>query len=283
MRARQRKKQKITPSLYPNQMKIRKKTSKINPVEHLSEQNNPLCFENGLSQKASLLKERNEIKQPEKKKSSLKTYFFTGILVTAPVAITGYLTYEFIKYIDNLVAGFLPSAYNPETYLPFSVPGIGVVIMFLFFIFIGMLTSGYVGRFIVRIGDGIISKMPFISEFYGALKKLFETLFGTDKTAAFRKAVLIEYPRKKLWTIAFVTGEVYEKIRKPIGLEADDSISIYVPTTPNPTSGFLLFVSKKEVIPLEMKVEDAFKLLISTGIVLPEKESSALLKKHKDT
>lgn len=285
MRENQKKKQKTTPSLVSGKNKAQIRVETCNPdinnllSENLPTQNTPKSPDETQSRDTPFSQDQaNGPKQPEKQKASLKTYFFTGILVTAPVAITGYLTYEFIKYIDDLVAGLLPPAYNPETYLPFSVPGIGVVMMFLFFIAIGMLTAGFVGRFIVRLGDRIISKMPFISGFYGALKKLFETLFGTDKTAAFRKAVLIEYPRKKLWTIAFVTGEVYEKIRKPLGLE-EDSISVYVPTTPNPTSGFLLFVSKKEIVPLDMKVEDAFKLLISTGIVTPENTKQTVPKK----
>jgi len=213
-------------------------------------------------------------KEKTTKKASLKTYFLTGVLVTAPIAITGYLAYVLLTYIDSWVSRILPPAYNPGNYLPFSVPGLGVLLLVFFFILIGMLTAGLFGRLFVRFGELLISKTPFISGFYGAIKKLLETLLSPDTNTAFRKAVLVEYPRKGLWTIAFITGDVYsssaEKINQKEG--KDERVSIYVPTTPNPTSGFLIFVKTSDLILLDMKVEDAFKLLISTGIVTPGKK-----------
>ena len=202
----------------------------------------------------------------EKTKHTLKTYFFTGILVTAPVAITLYLGLELFKWVDSSVVHFIPAKYNPETYLPYGLPGLGVLVLVLALILIGMLAVNIFGRWLVGIGQKIIERIPVVSGIYSALKKLFETLLGQGGTSAFRKAVLVEYPRKGVWTIAFLTAPVYEGFKK---LLSNDMVTVYVPTTPNPTSGFMLYVPKKEVKELDIRVDDAFKMVVSTGIVTP--------------
>lgn len=202
----------------------------------------------------------------EKNSHPLKTYFLTGILVTAPVTITFYLAIELIRYIDNTVTGLIPEKYNPEMYLPYGIPGLGVALLVTFLILVGMLTANFIGRALMGWWQKTIDKMPVISGIYNALRKIFETVLGNDRTVAFRQAVLIEYPRKGLWTIAFVTGPVYKGVQKHI---SDPLIAVYVPTTPNPTSGFLIYVPKSDVIELDMGVDDAFKTVISTGIVNP--------------
>lgn len=202
----------------------------------------------------------------EKKKHTLKTYFFTGILVTAPVAITFYLAIELFKWVDSAVVRFIPVKYNPETYLPYGLPGLGVLVLVLALILIGMLAVNFFGRWLIGLGRKIIERIPVISGVYSALKKLFETLLGQGGTTAFRKAVLVEYPRKGVWTVAFITAPVYTGFQK---LLPNDLVTVYVPTTPNPTSGFMLYVPKKEIKDLNMRVDDAFKLVISTGIVTP--------------
>ena len=204
----------------------------------------------------------------EKPKHTLKTYFFTGILVTAPVAITLYLAIELFKWVDSSVVRFIPEKYNPETYLPYGLPGLGVLVLVLTLILIGMLAVNIFGRWLVKIGQKIIERIPVISGVYSALKKLFETLLGQGGTNAFRKAVLMEYPRKGVWTVAFLTAPVYEGFKD---LLPNDMVTVYVPTTPNPTSGFMLYVPKKEVKELDMRVDDAFKMIVSTGIVTPSK------------
>ena len=204
----------------------------------------------------------------EKSKHTLKTYFFTGILVTAPVAITLYLAVELFKWVDGSVTRFIPEKYNPETYLPYGLPGLGVLLLIVALVLVGMLTTNILGRWLMGIGQRIIERMPIISGVYSALKKLFETLLGQGGTSAFRKAVLVEYPRKGVWTIAFLTAPVYEGFKS---LLPDDMVTIYVPTTPNPTSGFMLYVPKKDIKELDMRVDDAFKLVVSTGIVTPSK------------
>lgn len=204
----------------------------------------------------------------EKAKHTLKTYFFTGVLVTAPVAITLYLAVELFKWVDLSVVRFIPAKYNPGTYLPYGLPGLGVLLLVLALILIGMLAVNIFGRWLVGIGQKIIEKIPVISGVYSALKKLFETLLGQGSTSAFRKAVLVEYPRKGVWTVAFLTAPVYEGFKK---LLPNDMVTVYVPTTPNPTSGFMLYVPKNEIKELDMRVDDAFKMVISTGIVTPSK------------
>ena len=204
----------------------------------------------------------------EKKKHTLKTYFFTGILVTAPVAITLYLAVELFKWVDSSVVRFIPAKYNPETYLPYGLPGAGVLLLVVALILVGMLAVNIFGRWLMGLGQKIIERIPVVSGIYSALKKLFETLLGQGGTSAFRKAVLVEYPRKGVWTIAFLTTPVYEGFKD---LLPNDMVTVYVPTTPNPTSGFMLYVPKKEVKELDMRVDDAFKLVVSTGIVTPSK------------
>ncbi|MHC8509456.1 MAG: DUF502 domain-containing protein [Rhodospirillales bacterium] len=195
----------------------------------------------------------------------LRAYLFAGILVTAPVAITFYLAWVFIDFIDTRVTSLIPAKYNPETYLPFAVPGFGVVVLFVALILIGMLTAGILGRMAVRLSEQLLRRMPVIRNIYSAVKQILETVLA-QKSQAFSEAVLIEYPRKNLWAIAFITAETSGEVNSRL---EDETVNIFLPTTPNPTSGFLLFVPKKDTIPLSMTVEEAIKMVISGGIVTP--------------
>ncbi len=197
----------------------------------------------------------------------LKTYLFTGILVTAPIAITFYLAVQLFSYIDTNVTALIPERFNPGTYLPYGLPGLGVVLLLIFLILVGMLTANFVGRTFMLLGQRLIEHMPIISGIYNAFRKIFETLLGSGKNTAFRQPVLIEYPRKGLWTIAFLTGPVYKGIQNKVD---EALVSVYVPTTPNPTSGFLIYMPKKDVIPLNIRVDDALKTILSMGIINPD-------------
>lgn len=201
------------------------------------------------------------------KKHTLKTYLFTGLLVTAPIAMTFYLAIKLFLYIDSRVTALIPAKYSPE----YSLPGVGVVLLLVFLILIGMLTANFVGRALMRFGQGLIERMPIISGIYNAFRKIFETLLGTGKNTAFRQPVLVEYPRKGLKTIAFLTGPVYREIQE---LSDETLVSIYVPTTPNPTSGFLLYVPKKDITPLNIGVDEALKIILSMGIINPDDKPS---------
>lgn len=219
-----------------------------------------------------------KVKKNKPPKTTLKTYFFTGIIVTAPVAITLYLAFELISYADRLVTGFIPANYNPNNFLPYGIPGIGVVLLLVFFTVVGMLTANFMGQALIKLGYRIINRMPFISGVYNAIRKIFETILGPDKNKAFRQAVLVEYPRRDLWTIAFLTGPVPTQIKQKI--KDKTLISIYVPTTPNPTSGFFLYVPAKDIILLDIPVEEALKMILSTGIINPTEKQKKSRKRN---
>ena len=195
----------------------------------------------------------------------IRGYFLAGVLVTAPLGITGYLAWVIVKFIDESVTPLVPAPYNPETYLPFSVPGLGVLILIIILTLIGGLTAGLLGRWLLHTGERILNRMPVVRSIYSAIKQIFETVMG-QQSNAFREAVLVEYPRRGIWAIAFITGVTEGEVQN---LTEQETVNIFLPTTPNPTSGFLLFVPKDEVVPLDMTVEEAIKMVISGGIVTP--------------
>ncbi len=199
--------------------------------------------------------------------SKLKSYFLTGVIVAAPVAITVYMAYHLVIWINGATSRLIPQQWKIGDVVPYAIPGCGLFLLIVALIFIGMLTTGYVGKFFVRLWEKIIRKMPVVSSFYSLMKQIFET-FLSQKSRSFSQVVLVQYPRLGLWTIAFVSrdqtgGEIAQKT-------GQDFVSVYVPTTPNPTSGFLIFVPQKDIIKLDMSVEDGIKYVLSCGIVTPE-------------
>lgn len=198
--------------------------------------------------------------------AKLRAYLFTGILVTAPVAITFYMAYKFILWVDRLVNQVIPPQYSLDQYLPFTVPGLGLVILLVALTLVGMFAAGFMGRFLLKLGEWIVYKVPLVSSVYSVLKQVFETFFSS-KTQAFSKVVMLEYPRKGIWILGFVSsdlqGEIKRKTPKPM-------LNVFIPTTPNPTSGFLIFVPKEDCIELDMSVEEGLKFVISGGLVEPK-------------
>jgi uncharacterized membrane protein len=220
------------------------------------------------TQKGQALADPAPAKKPEGQMglmARLRAYFFAGILITAPISITFYLAWLFISFVDARVTPWIPEKYNPTTYLPFGLPGLGLLIAVVALTLIGMLTAGFFGRLIMRFYDGLLARMPVVRNIYSALKQIIETVLAQQSTA-FRQAVLIEYPRQGLWAIAFITGHTQEEVQN---LTDEDMINVFLPTTPNPTSGFLLFVPRGDLVPLSMSVEEAIKMVISAGIVTP--------------
>jgi uncharacterized membrane protein len=193
----------------------------------------------------------------------LRGYFLAGILVTGPILLTLYLTWLLIDTIDGAVRWLLPDRYNPATYI--HVPGLGLVIGLVALTLIGAATANYVGRIFLRLSERILARMPVVRGIYSAMKQIFETVLAKQSNT-FREVVLVEYPRKGMWTIAFVTARTEGEVRD---LTGPDPVSVYVPTTPNPTSGYLVFVPRSDIVPLAMTVEEAIKMVISTGIVTP--------------
>ena len=200
----------------------------------------------------------------------LRNYFFTGIIVTAPIAITLFLVWQFIGFVDGTIAGLIPARYLPQTYLPFAVPGIGLLIAFVFLTLVGALAANFLGRWLVRTGDRIVSRMPVVRSVYGTLKKIFETVLA-QSSRSFREVVLVEYPRKGIWAVGFITGTTEGEIQS---VTESNMVNVFLPTTPNPTSGFLLFVPHDTVVPLHMTVEEGIKLVISGGIMVPPENAA---------
>lgn len=201
----------------------------------------------------------------------MRGYFFAGILITAPIGISLWIAWGIINFFDNNVVSLLPHKYNPESYLPVQIPGLGLVLTILTLTLIGWLAAGLIGRWVVRMTENLMARMPVISNIYGAIKQIMETVLS-QKSNSFRYVVLFEYPRKGIWTMGFVTGTTKGEVQNVID---EEMINVFVPTTPNPTSGFLLFVPKSDLHYLSMSPEEGFKMLVSTGIVTPADRRSA--------
>jgi uncharacterized membrane protein len=201
----------------------------------------------------------------------IRGYFLAGILVTMPIAVTFAVAMWFITFVDSKIVPLIPEAYNPDTYLKdhfgFNVglPGLGVVVLFVAITLLGALTAGFLGRVLLQTGEGILARMPVIRSVYGAVKQIMETVLQ-QQSQAFRQAVLVEYPRRGIWAIGFITGETEGEVQN---LTKESMVNIFLPTTPNPTSGFLLFLPRDELVTLDMSVEEAVKMVISGGIVTP--------------
>jgi uncharacterized membrane protein len=207
----------------------------------------------------------------------LRNYFLTGFIVCAPLAITAYLTWSFIGWADSWVKPYIPPAYNPDSYLPFAIPGFGLIVALVLITLIGFLTANFIGRTIVGYGEELLGRMPFVRSVYRGLKQILETVLS-ERSNTFKKVGLIEYPRKGLWAIVFIATEGQGEVQAMLDDAAGQTIAVFLPTTPNPTSGFLLYVPATDIVPLEMTVEDGAKLVISAGLVSPayHKKTAAL-------
>ena len=196
----------------------------------------------------------------------IRSWFITGILVLTPIILTVYVAWAFITFVDNLVVPIVPYGYRPSNYLPFSIPGLGLIIVFTFTTLVGSLATGLFGRTLIRIWENILNRMPVVRSVYSAIKQILETVMAAQSDA-FRQAVLVQYPRKDIWAIGFVTGSTKGEVGNNV---SEKMINVFMPTTPNPTSGFLLFFPEKDLIYLKMSVEDALKLVVSGGMVIPK-------------
>ncbi|WP_295806004.1 DUF502 domain-containing protein [uncultured Nitratireductor sp.] len=199
----------------------------------------------------------------------LRNYFLTGFIVTAPLAITAYLAWSMIGWVDSWVKPYIPFRYNPDNYLPFAIPGFGLIVALVLITLIGFLTANFIGRTIIATGENILGRMPLVRSVYRGLKQILETVLS-ERSDTFKKVGLIEYPREGLWALVFIATETRGEVQAEVGDEAGQTIAVFLPTTPNPTSGYLLFVPKKDVIELKMTVEEGAKLVISAGLVAPE-------------
>ncbi|MCG6903036.1 MAG: DUF502 domain-containing protein [Rhodobacter sp.] len=214
--------------------------------------------------------------------AGLRNSFLTGLVVIAPIGLTVWLVWTVIGWVDAFVLPFVPHAYMPESlinrwlgntdprgedWITVNLRGVGVVFFLLFTVFVGWVAKGLIGRSLLLWGEQLVDRMPVVRSIYNGLKQIAETVFAQSETS-FDKACLVEYPRKGIWAIAFISTTAKGEIQDSIKVD-DQMVSVFLPTTPNPTSGFLLFVPQRDVIELKMSVEDCAKLVISAGLVYP--------------
>ena len=196
--------------------------------------------------------------------TDLKKYFITGLLIWIPLAITFMVLAWIVGTLDAILL-WLPTEHQPSRYIGFDIPGVGVVASLLIIFFTGLIAANVLGQKLVRLWEALLSRIPVVKSIYYSVKQVSDTLFSSSGQA-FRKALLVQYPREGAWTIAFLTGQ-------PGGDAANhlhgDYVSVYVPTTPNPTSGFFLMMPRADVIELDMSVDEALKYIISMGVVSP--------------
>lgn len=226
-------------------------------------------------------KPHGNIKKRQSWASSLRSNFLTGLIIIAPITLTAWLMWSVVGWIDSRVWSVVPDTYQPHRYVQtlyniqlndqIDIRGVGLVVFLAFTIFVGWLGKGFVGRSLLRYGESLVERMPVVRTVYGSVKQIAETVFN-QKNSSFDKACLIEYPRKGIWAIGFIATSARGEIEK-YSPKDDHLVSVFVPTTPNPTSGFMLFLPSKDINELAMSVEEAAKLVISAGLVYPaEKE-----------
>jgi uncharacterized membrane protein len=206
------------------------------------------------------------------RKKGFKGYFITGLLVVVPLYLTVYVLTLIVRFMDSLV-NILPRILRPDTYLPFHLPGQGIVFTVLGVFVVGVLTTNFFGQKLLGLTDRLMARVPLLSTVYNSSKQLLET-FLSKEHEGFRKVVLVEFPRKGVHSMGFITGRTTGELKEKASAEAT-ALNIFVPTTPNPTSGYYIVAKESEVIALDMSVEDAFKVLMSGGMITPDYDSDA--------
>jgi len=206
--------------------------------------------------------------------SRIRNYFLTGLVVAGPVAVTLWLIWWFVTWVDNLVRPVIPVAYRPETYLPINVPGFGLIIAFFALTLLGFLTANLVGSKLVDFGENLLSRMPIVRPIYRTTKQIFQTLFSSSESS-FRRVGLVEFPAPGMWSLVFLTQPPSAEIAAQ--LPQTEHVSAFLPCTPNPTTGFFFYVPRRDVVDLDITVEQAMTLLISAGIIQPGSDPQSKL------
>ena len=198
----------------------------------------------------------------------MRKYFITGLLILVPLAITLWVLNLIIGTMDQSLL-LLPESWRPEALVGFHIPGLGTILTLLIIFITGLATRNFIGRQVVSLWEGLLTRIPVVKSIYSSVKQVSDTLFSSSGNA-FRKAVLVQYPRQGSWTIAFLTGVPGGEVKNHL---AGDYVSLYVPTTPNPTSGFFLMVPRADTVELDMSVDEALKYIVSMGVVAPEMQA----------
>jgi uncharacterized membrane protein len=199
--------------------------------------------------------------------SRVRNYFLTGLIVAGPLAITIWLIWSFVTWVDNLVRPFVPAVLRPETLLLVKIPGFGLIIAFLALTLLGFLTANLVGRKLVEFGERILGRMPIVRPLYRGLKQVFETIFA-QSGSTFRTVGLVEFPAPGMWSLVFLSAAPGSDITARLPTQ-EEHVSVFMPCTPNPTTGFFFYVPRREVIELDIPVEAAAKLIMTAGMIQP--------------
>jgi len=199
----------------------------------------------------------------------LRNRFFTGVVVAIPIVTTLLVVSWVVQKVDNNVFKLIPDSLNPETYLGFAIPGLGLIISIILLFLLGIVASNFLGKSVIRWGEKLLDRVPVVSPVYNALKQIVQTV-AAQKDRAFRDVCLLEYPRKGVWALGFVTADLGGEAKRELG---DNMVCVFVPTTPNPTSGFLLFLQKEDIKILDMTPEEGAKMIISGGMVSSRPDS----------
>jgi uncharacterized membrane protein len=197
----------------------------------------------------------------------IRNYFLTGLIVAGPVAITFYLTWWFVTWVDAIVRPLVPEAYRPEQWLPYGIPGSGLIVAFVALTLLGFLTANLIGRSLVDLGENLLGRMPVVRAIYRGLKQVFETLFSGNGSS-FRKVGLVEFPSPGMWSIVLISQPPSTEVANSLP-EQEEYISVFLPCAPNPTTGFFFYVPKSKIIDIDMSAEDAATLIMSAGVVQP--------------
>jgi uncharacterized membrane protein len=203
----------------------------------------------------------------------LRNYFLTGLVVVGPVTITLYIAWYFINVVDAWVKPYIPRIYNPESYLPFAIPGVGLIFAIVVLTLIGALAANLIGRSLISAGEMMVGRMPIVRNVYRALQQIFESIVtASDPKQGFQTVALMEFPSKGIWSLVFVTAETTGEIARTKPGQSD-LVTVFMPTAIVPPTGFVCFVPRKDLIYLKMTVEDAAKIIISAGMVTPDHQS----------
>ncbi|EGZ46178.1 DUF502 domain-containing protein [Neisseria wadsworthii] len=212
---------------------------------------------------------------------ALKKYLITGILVWLPIVVTVWVITYIVGASDRLL-NLLPSYWRPEQYIGFKIPGLGVIVAIVVLFITGVFGANVLGRKILEAWDSLLGRIPVVKSIYSSVKKVSESLFS-DNGRSFKTPVLVPFPQPDIWTIAFVSGSIPPSVERGLSENGEEYISVYVPTTPNPTGGYYIMVRKSDVRELNMSVDEALKYVISLGMVMPDELSVKILPEVKQT
>ncbi|HPU19603.1 MAG TPA: DUF502 domain-containing protein [Alicycliphilus sp.] len=196
--------------------------------------------------------------------AALRKWLFTGLLVIVPGVITAWVLTWIVSTLDQTLT-ILPGAWHPDRLLGFHIPGFGVLLTLAILLIVGAFASNFAGRKLVSLGDSLVTRIPVVRSIYSSVKQVSDTLFS-ESGNAFRTAVLVQWPRDGVWTVAFITGQPSGEVA---GYLRDEFVSVYVPTTPNPTSGYFVLMRKSDCVELDMSIDAALKYIVSMGVVAP--------------